>query len=99
MEQILLCGFGGLLYHVFPLLESIKNRDNTGMMVGEHPDFMLEIKKIRFWVCLIIYVGIACGFGYAYFINMTEVHGILEIHIGISTPLILRSMLNLKLSA
>ena len=101
MEHILLCGAGGLLYHIFPLLErrySVSYENKKRMNFDYHHDLIKEIMTIRFWIYAALYVLIACLIGYGYFRNIKEVHGLLEIHIGISSPLLIKTMLNLKFS-
>lgn len=84
-EPIILSGLGGLTYPLLVYLEHDSTKKSK----------QITFKKTRDYVAVFIYVFFALLVGYAYFKGQNEVNRLLAIHIGISAPLILRTMSNI----
>ena len=83
-EPVILSGLGGLAYPLLTFLEFDNLKKSK----------CLTFKKFRDYFAVLIYVFLAVLMGYAYFKGKNDVSGLLAIHIGISSPLILRTMTN-----
>lgn len=81
-EPVILSGLGGLCY---PFLAYLEWRNKKQTQRPPHSD-------LSYYISIIIYVFFALLIGYAYFSGRTEINKLLAIHIGISSPLILRTM-------
>lgn len=83
-EPMILCSLGGFCYPFLIFLEyDAAKKSKT-----------ITFTKLRDYISLIIYVFFALLVGYAYFSTNEEVNKILAIHVGVSAPLILRTMAN-----
>lgn len=82
IEPVIFSGLGGLCYSMLSLLE-LKNKKASKK---------IDFKKPRFYISMLIYVGIALIIGAAYFKGKEEVNLILSMQVGVSSPLILRAM-------
>ena len=81
-EPIILSVIGGVLYQVFPIIENLNNKDK------EAPN------QLNWNLLLIIpFYGFLGGLlCYLYFEEIGSVNKIIYFHIGLSSPLILRSL-------
>lgn len=84
-EPVILSGFGGLAYPLLAFLEFDNIKKSK----------CITFRKFRDYFAVLIYVFLAILMGYAYFEGKEDVNRLLAIHIGISSPLILRTMTNI----
>lgn len=81
-EATYLAALGGLCIQLLSLLE-LYNIPKT-----RRPDF----KDFTYWIPFVINPFLGGLVGYAYFHNQNEINSLLAIHIGVSAPLVLRTM-------
>ena len=81
-EPIYLAAFGALGVQLLALMELFKVQKNR------RPDF----RNIIYWLPFLIHPLLGAGLGYVYFGDEIQVDRMLAIHIGISAPLIIRTM-------
>jgi hypothetical protein len=81
-EPIIISALGALGLQCLYLIE-LKNVPRN-----QRPDF----KDVIYWLPFVLSPLIAGLFGYAYFHGKTDIDTILALHIGISSPLLLRTM-------
>lgn len=79
-EYIVLSIIGGGLYQLIPVMENI-NKTNEPIQINNR-----TILLVLFY-CLL--GGLA---GYAYFEKVTEIHRLMAIQVGISSPLLFRTL-------
>lgn len=84
-EPVILSGLGGLSYPLLSMVEGLTLKNS------KRPTY----KDLAFYISIIINVFFALLIGYAYFDNKTLDNKLLAIHIGVSAPLILRTMANI----
>ena len=79
---IIIAGFGGLLINLLSLLEvAVLPKDRR-------PDFTDPL----YWMTYPIYVLLGAGLVYIYILSGDEIKPIMALHLGASSPLILRAM-------
>ena len=81
-EPVILSGLGGLCYPLLAFFESRNVPKNK----------RIDLLNIRFFMLVLLNVFFALLIGYAYFSGKSDVNKLLAIHIGISAPLIIRTM-------
>jgi hypothetical protein len=86
MEAVLFAAFGALAVQALSLIE-IRNIPKT-----ERPDF----KDFFYWLPFIIAPLLGAGLAYAYASPDTALQPLLAINVGVSAPLILRTMANVN---
>ena len=82
MSSLILPGFGGLATPLVTLLE-LNNVPKT-----QRPDF----KDLVYWIPYFIGPILGAAMGFLYFHNKSETDYLLSFHIGVSAPLIIRSL-------
>ncbi|WP_158837807.1 hypothetical protein [Polaribacter sp. L3A8] len=84
-EGVILSALGGLAYPLLTLLERIQQPNAQ----------KIDLKDLSFYISLLIYVFLASVVGYIYFndkIDFGVNDRLLAVHIGITSPLLIRSL-------